>query len=141
MNKPLLMIVDDEPDFREIVEFAAKSLGFDVEGYGGACDLQNAMKTREPDGIFTDIVMPDMDGNELIWWLAEQHCAAPIVLMSGFGGDYIETTAAVASGKGLKMLGTLRKPVKFVDVEEMLSRMLASIGTIENETRSGLTEN
>lgn len=140
MNKPLLMIVDDEPDFREIIEFAAKSLGFDVEGFSGASDLQNAMNTCEPDGIFTDIVMPDMDGNELIWWLAEQHYAAPIVLMSGYGGNYIESAAAVASGKGLNMLGTLNKPVNYVDVEEMLSKMLVSIQNVESEAKSSSSD-
>ena len=62
MNKPLLVIIDDELDVAEFVGEVGKSVGFDVLITTTSRDFQNILISQKPSAIVMDIVMPDMDG-------------------------------------------------------------------------------
>ena len=65
-SKPVLMVVDDEADFAEYVAEVAGDLGFDVNVHSSARDCLQAIIAKKPDVIVMDIVMPNMDGVELV---------------------------------------------------------------------------
>lgn len=130
MKEPLLMILDDEEGYRGIVEFVGKSMGFEVQSFHRVADLLAAMKDLEPDGIVTDIVLPERDGNELIWQLARRNCVARIILMSGYSGKYIEPVETYARCRGLHIVGTLSKPFGIAHLEELLSELRVPRGVL-----------
>ncbi|GIW67372.1 MAG: hypothetical protein KatS3mg096_240 [Candidatus Parcubacteria bacterium] len=63
-NKPLILIVDDDKNFREIWKIKLQSANFNVlEAENGKVALE-ILKTNKPDVILLDNTMPEMDGVE-----------------------------------------------------------------------------
>ena len=63
-NKKVL-IVDDEAPIRRVLEFKLKNSGYQVLiAKNGAQGLE-LIKTHQPDAVITDIMMPEMDGQQL----------------------------------------------------------------------------
>lgn len=64
VNKKVL-IVDDEAPIRRVLEFKLKNSGYQVLiAQNGAQGLE-LIKTEQPDAVVTDIMMPEMDGQQL----------------------------------------------------------------------------
>ncbi|MGB9406829.1 MAG: EAL domain-containing response regulator, partial [Terracidiphilus sp.] len=69
-----------------------------------------------------DLMMPEMDGIELLRLLHERKCKAGIVLMSGVGKRVLETAGQLAQVLGLSIVGHLQKPFRLAELEEVLAR-------------------
>jgi DNA-binding response OmpR family regulator len=113
MSKPLLIVVDDEQDMAEFIGYVGEKVGFRVQIATSGKEFQRLYGDGPTDAIVMDIVMPDMDGNELIQWLAKKDCSASIILISGYGGTYISLTEALGKFQKLNILEPLAKPVSF----------------------------
>jgi CheY-like chemotaxis protein len=115
-----LLVIDDEADFMEFVRLVAEELGFKVTKATRAVEFQAAYDRAEPDVIVLDIVMPEVDGIELIQWLMEKECRARVVVVTGFSPDYGKAAALLGATRGLEVT-TLGKPVKLADLREALA--------------------
>ena len=120
MARKRLLIVDDEPRFASFVERVASPLGYDVEITNHGRDFQSAYRRDLPDIVVIDMVMPDIDGNELVLWLVEQQCSADIIIITGFHPDYAVNARLLAEFKGLKSVATLSKPVSVTRLRDAL---------------------
>ena len=47
-----------------------------------------AYDSFEPTTIVLDMIMPGMDGNELVLWLAKERCTARVIIITGYTPDY-----------------------------------------------------
>ena len=47
-----------------------------------------AYENFKPTTIVLDMIMPGIDGNELVLWLADKACAARLIIMTGYTPDY-----------------------------------------------------
>ena len=65
MNKPKIMIVDDEPDVVTMIENALKSDGFIVVRAYDGIEALDLVSIENPDLILLDIMMPMMSGYEV----------------------------------------------------------------------------
>ena len=124
MSKPLLIVVDDERDMAEFVTDVARPLGYETRTAGSVREFQKIWTDDMSATIVMDLIMPDMDGIELLRWLAEKRCSDPIILMSGFDSKYIEAARKLGEGRGLAILGALAKPVSLGDIEALLEKAL-----------------
>lgn len=106
-----LLIVDDEPKFAAFVERVASGLGYNVEVTNHGREFMRAYKRIQPDVVIIDMVMPEIDGNELILWLVKEQCEADVIIMTGFHPDYAINARLLAEFKGLRSVATLSKPV------------------------------
>jgi CheY-like chemotaxis protein len=90
---PLVLVVEDNLDSREMYELALSSMGLEVVGEGdGMAALQRARDVR-PDVIVTDLSMPGIDGCELAERVREdaQIGSTPILALTGWGsGNQVE---------------------------------------------------
>ncbi|MFN8034544.1 MAG: response regulator [Acidimicrobiia bacterium] len=59
---PLVLVVDDDADIREIIQMNLEGAGYEVVTAGNGSDALAAVKTRVPDAMFLDVMMPDVDG-------------------------------------------------------------------------------
>jgi DNA-binding response OmpR family regulator len=85
-DKPLILVVDDEPQMVGIVTFALESQGFDVlRAYDGEQALQMVAQTR-PDLIVLDVMMPKMDGFEVCQQV-RQKTSIPVLLLTARSED------------------------------------------------------
>lgn len=124
MNKPQLLIVDDELDIAEFISDLAQDMGFDVKITTSAEEFQQIFNSTSPAGIIMDIVMPKMDGNELLKWIAEQNRFTPIILMSGYAGKYLQATKILGEAYGAIVIGALEKPFRAHDIEPLMQDIL-----------------
>ncbi|WP_169568594.1 response regulator [Sneathiella limimaris] len=116
-----LLIVDDEREFGEFVKTVAEAMGFKVTVTEKAQDFQASYLSSVPTHIVMDMVMPGIDGVELISWLAQQNCEANILIVTGFNPRYIELAEDLGGAKGLSKIQTLTKPVALADLRKALS--------------------
>lgn len=115
-----MIVVDDEPDMAQLVCDIADRVGFNTEQYHHAEDFINAYSV-DADVIALDLMMPNVDGVELIRFLAEQQCAAQLVLISGFDSGVLHSAQELAIEQGLHFVGSLQKPFRFGDLSRLLS--------------------
>jgi CheY-like chemotaxis protein len=120
MHCKRVLIVDDEPRFAAFVARVAEPLGYEVEVTNHGRDFQAAYLRERPDIVVIDMVMPDIDGNELILWLVEQRCAADIIIITGYHPDYAVNARLLAEFKGLRSVVTLSKPISVTRLREAL---------------------
>ncbi|MBT6275854.1 MAG: response regulator, partial [Chromatiales bacterium] len=84
--KPKLLVVDDEPDIRELLAEILEDEGYDVETAENAEAARQARRARRPDLVLLDIWMPDTDGISLLKeWSEGPKDDALVIMMSGHG--------------------------------------------------------
>jgi DNA-binding response OmpR family regulator len=127
MPQPRLLLIDDEPTLAEFLASAAEESGFEPVITERDEDFRQAFLTQTPDVVALDLGMPGMDGVELIRFLADQDFAAPVLIVSGFDRRVLESAFRLGEALGLTMVGPVEKPVRFEVLEEMLSRLKASL--------------
>jgi DNA-binding NtrC family response regulator len=84
-------------------------------------DFQRAYERETPDVVIVDMVMPDIDGNELILWLVEKGCEADVLIITGYSPDYAVNARILGEFKGLQSVTTLSKPVTVARLREALA--------------------
>ena len=82
-------------------------------------------KYRElrPDAVTIDLAMPQVDGVELLRFLSEEKCTAPVIIVSGFDRRVLESSMRLGSALGLNMVGPLEKPFRLQDFLDLLSNL------------------
>lgn len=106
-----LLVIDDEPDIREIIRRAASGIDFDVRVTADAAEFKSIYDTFDPTAIVLDIVMPQTDGIELMKWLIERNTEARIIVASGYNPLYAKMAKTIGSDRGLSV-SFLDKPFK-----------------------------
>lgn len=123
-RKLVLHVLDDEPDICRYISTVADGLGFAtyttespasfIENYSAGIDV-----------LVLDLYMPDIDGIELLRYVSEREPPQHLILISG--GDYIVLRSAqkLAQELGLSVVGTLHKPFRRYELEQILQRIQA----------------
>jgi two-component system OmpR family response regulator len=76
-----ILVVDDDPQIREVVRFAVGREGFRVSEAGNGRDALAAFERDPADLIILDILMPEMDGTEVCREI-RRHSTVPIIFLS-----------------------------------------------------------
>lgn len=84
-TKPLILVVDDEPDIRELIKDILEDEGYPVEIAANGEQARNVFDALNPSLTLLDIWMPDIDGISLLKELKQHDAQATIVMMSGHG--------------------------------------------------------
>ena len=117
-TQPLVLVADDEPRITKLVSIALTEEGFRVvTATGGEDALAKAEEVR-PDIVLLDIVMPDLDGIEVMRQLREQR-PVPVILLTAKGA-----TADKAKGLDLGADDYIAKPFH---PDELAARVRAVI--------------
>ncbi len=81
-SQPLVTILDDEPEIREILSETLEDAGFRTLSFGRAREFEAALKTVTPDVCLVDLSLPDTDGLALVHRLALEQ-GAVVIIISG----------------------------------------------------------
>jgi DNA-binding response OmpR family regulator len=122
MRQRQLLLIDDEPAFGRFVAQAAEEAGFTAHVTASAEPFRDKYREVGPDAVALDLAMPGSDGVELLRFLAEERCTAPVIIISGFDRRVLESSLRLGEALGLNMAGQLTKPVRLDELTELLER-------------------
>lgn len=120
MTEKRLLIVDDIAEMAEVVGVIAEDMGYDVEIVTHANDFMQRIDKYDPTVIMLDIVMPDIDGFELVKWLRERGCGAKIIVASAGNLDYAKLARSLGAGRGLD-ISVVEKPFQVDKLQDALA--------------------
>lgn len=84
MTKSTILVVDDEPDIRQLLSEILEDEGYEVGSAQDGYSARKYLNEQLPDLILLDIWMPDEDGITLLKdWLKSGHVTCPVIMMSG----------------------------------------------------------
>jgi two-component system response regulator ChvI len=86
--EPLIAIVDDERNIRELLSYALKQEGYRVATYENGEAAWNAFRQNLPDLVILDIIMPRMDGLELCRRVRTLSETLPLVFLSSKDDEF-----------------------------------------------------
>jgi EAL domain-containing protein (putative c-di-GMP-specific phosphodiesterase class I)/ActR/RegA family two-component response regulator len=121
MDLPNILIIDDDPAIGQFLSRVGLGLEMRCTVTGSAERFLEALTPTTP-LIFLDLMMPTVDGIELLRLLSERECKTPIILMSAIDRRTLETTERLAKALGLEVVGKLRKPFGLAQVESVLQQ-------------------
>lgn len=116
-----LLILDDEPSVGETFTFIAEDAGFECRATTSPAEFFDAVDRWGPTHIAVDLIMPEMDGVEVLRRLAEQRCEALVAITSGVGSRVLDAARRTAAESGLRIVGVLGKPFSMEDVRGFLA--------------------
>ena len=117
--QPRVLIVDDEPDLRELLRLELEGHGWQVEEAANGRDAWRLLQSRDVDVVLTDLRMPGGSGLELVEKLRERGAPPPeIFLMSAYADVSLEQTRSLGAHP------LLAKPFDFEGVARTLGLAL-----------------
>lgn len=123
MRERHLLLIDDEPAFGRFIAHAAETGGYTAHLTISAEPFIEKYRTLRPDVVALDLAMPQVDGVQLLRFLAEEKCSAPVIIVSGFDRRVLDSSIRLGRALGLTMVGPVEKPVRlqaFLDVLDTL---------------------
>jgi CheY-like chemotaxis protein len=112
-----LLIVDDDPDIRQVLQDRLESLGYAVETAGNALEAMLAMGKMLPTGILLDFMLPAIDGLEVLCEVRRLYPMLPVVIITA---NKDERFAALAIAAGAD--DVLLKPVENEQFKRVVRR-------------------
>jgi EAL domain-containing protein (putative c-di-GMP-specific phosphodiesterase class I) len=117
-NKKVL-IVDDETELLELVSDMAEIEGFSSTTLSDSTQFKEVYDDSY-NLIFLDLLMPEVDGVEVLRYLSEFNSEVPIVLMSGFDDGVLSVANDLAKEHRLNIVDTISKPFRVQTIRELL---------------------
>ena len=88
-----ILIVDDEKNIVDLIQKNLKLEGYETIGAYSGLEAIKKVKTEKPDIVLLDIMMPDMDGYEVLQKIQEHDIGIPIIFITAQGRNYIRVAA------------------------------------------------
>ncbi|HEX4364868.1 MAG TPA: response regulator transcription factor [Solirubrobacteraceae bacterium] len=127
-DRPVILVVDDEPQIVRAVQVVLRNNGFDAVPAGSLQEALDQAALRPPAGAIIDLLLPDGDGIELCGRLREW-TNAPIILLSAVG-DEDEKVRALEAGADDYV-------VKPFAPRELVARMRAALRRTATQDSAG----
>jgi EAL domain-containing protein (putative c-di-GMP-specific phosphodiesterase class I) len=115
-----MLILDDDEAVGQTIQWIAESIGFEAEFVTLPMDFFRRLGLVSPHVITIDLVMPQLDGVEVMRILAEQNCRAKIVISSGMDTRVLDAAQRSAAQHGLDILGVLPKPISKESLRQLV---------------------
>lgn len=117
-TKPRVLVLDDDPEIAAVMAAAMRRAG-----YNPMIVPNSEVFFRELGNQYSivvlDLMLPGKDGIQVMHELADRGCEAAVVLVSNVDVRVLGAAERLATGHGLRLLGSLRKPFQvseFIDV-------------------------
>jgi two-component system response regulator PilR (NtrC family) len=115
-----VLVVDDEPDIRELLELTLVKMGIAVVSVGSVGEARQHLGTGEYDLCLTDMRLPDGDGLDLVRYVGTLGGDPPIAVITAFGSAD-NAVAALKAGA----FDYVAKPVGLEQVRSLVKSALA----------------
>jgi excisionase family DNA binding protein len=120
---PVVLIVDDDERLREYVRVNLEMEGYAVHEAGSAEEGLRVLDESTPDLVLLDVMMPQVDGWEMLRRVQERHGVGTIPVVM-FSGKIDEAAADEATSRGAQ--GFIGKPFNPQDLVEQTKQLLTN---------------
>ena len=134
MKKPLTLVVDDEPDIRELLAITLNRMGIETLSAENLSMARSLLKKQSFDLCLTDMKLPDGDGLELVDYLQSADKPIPVAVITAHGNM---DTAIKAMKAGA--FDFISKPVDLPVLRQVVTKALtlsAEISVKDRRTRN-----
>jgi excisionase family DNA binding protein len=111
---PLVLVVDDDARLREFMRVNLEMEGYSVREAASAEEALEAIEDSAPELVLLDVVMPGVDGWQMLQRMQERHGSIPVIM---FSGKVDEQAASDAEERGAR--GFIGKPF---DPQQLIER-------------------
>ena len=134
---PRLLIVDDEPDVRAAMARVLERAGFAVRVAASADQAISSLRAEQVELLITDMIMPGLNGADLIRAVKREFPDVRVVAISG-GGNFwpqgykpeaITTSAYLAAAERAGADGAISKPFEILELLDVVRSVLAKPDT------------
>ncbi len=134
-DQPLVWIVDDDPAIRELLSFIVSADGYEIEAFASGAEVL-AGSSDGPAAVLLDLMMPEVDGIEVLRELRRRQPSLPVVVLTAVNdvaravevtklGGYDYLTKPVDKDR---LLTTLRRAVSHHSLEAEIDRLKGELG-------------
>lgn len=125
-NEKRVLVVDDQDGIRQLFKRVLKK-DFTVYSASSGKEAVNFLLQNEVDVIITDMVMPEMDGNELLEWIVANNIPSEVIVMSGFSDINVAVEAMKRGAldfltKPIMDMHLLKRKLRWACQKKMLSK-------------------
>lgn len=127
---PLIYIVEDDEDIRELSIYALRGAGFECEGFESAADFQAALSEKRPDLALLDIMLPGEDGLSVLRKLraGSRFSSLPVIMLTAKGSE-----ADKVKGLNLGADDYVSKPFGVTELTARINAVLRRAGAAPRE--------
>ena len=111
---PLVLVVDDDARLREFMRVNLEMEGYSVREASSADEALEVIEDQAPELVLLDVVMPGVDGWQMLQRMQERHGSIPVIM---FSGQVDPESAADAESRGAR--GFVGKPF---DPQQLIER-------------------
>ncbi len=122
MNPPHILLVDDDEHFAAMTQRALVAFGYTVVRARNGLEALQLYKADTTDLVLTDLIMPDMEGVELIVTLRRLNPAVKVIAMSGGGRNSPAAYLPIAQRVGA--MKALAKPFTLDEMKQAVAECL-----------------
>jgi DNA-binding response OmpR family regulator len=121
-SKPIILYIDDDPDYREVMRVILEANGYEVSEASTAEEGLRVYQNRKPDLVIVDLMMEEVDaGTSFVKELRLLGNTVPIYMLSSVG----ESLSLSADYMTLGLAGVFQKPI---DRNSLLAVLKARLG-------------
>ncbi len=131
MSRPLALIIDDEPDICELLEFTLSGMKIDSHIAMTLAEGHALLQQYEFDLCLTDMRLPDGNGLDLLKQIREKHPALPVAVITAHGNMELAIEALKAGA-----FDFLSKPVDLQMLRNQISSALRISPRLSRERRT-----
>jgi FixJ family two-component response regulator len=116
----LALIVDDREEVATTLAEMCRALGFAAEVAEQGVGMLALLQRHRPTCVIVDVLMPYQDGFEALKEIAGYDAHLPVLLVSGYGDNWLEMGLSLGQAQGLATVRAAAKPVRMQAVREFL---------------------
>jgi two-component system response regulator PilR (NtrC family) len=132
MARPVVLIVDDEPDIRELLGITLSRMELDSRAAADVASAQKLLRAERFDLCLTDMHLPDGSGLDLVEWMQTQASNVPVAVITAHGN----VESAVRALK-LGAFDFVSKPLDLADLRKLVATAIRVSEPTSTETISG----
>lgn len=119
MSRPNALIIDDEPDIRELLEITLIRMGIDTISAASVTEAKHTLSEHSFDICLTDMNLPDGNGIELVSFIQENHPTLPVAMITAYGN--VETAISALKAGAFDFIS---KPVDLKQLRDLVTAAL-----------------